>query len=161
MAGLISSDDLVDRGVETDEQMVTVLPVTTEDVLYVDTEAEACAIAGRNYDIAEAQNAIFQANLATERTDGAGRLTGRGPFLIAWSPGTSKGKADTVALVADLSNSTSPEQIAADIRTWVDLIQQEPELWRRGWNIEAFRIAGQRWIDRRAAGILKLIGDFS
>ncbi|MEX0350143.1 MAG: hypothetical protein AB3N15_12035 [Paracoccaceae bacterium] len=150
------------RGVPSGQQMVTVLPLNSDSAASEASQlpyGEACALAQRRYGLIQAQEAIEEANMAAERTDGISKLSGRGPFLIAWSPAEDKGKTDTVVLVADLTNSVSQEQIAADMRLWVETIQLKPNLWRRGWNLEALRLTGQRWIDRRATGILEVLGE--
>ncbi|WP_299735681.1 hypothetical protein [uncultured Roseobacter sp.] len=162
VSGIESSEYTTAQGIPTQQQMVTVLPVTFEAVVdeafaAVD-DKEACDLARDNYGLLQAQQAIKQANAASERTDGIDELSGRGPFLIAWSPGTSKGEKDAIVLVSDLSNSTSQAQAEADIRLWVTTIQLDQSLWRRGWNRERLRLAGQRWIDRRATSVLKLVG---
>lgn len=162
MGGISTVEELVISGVRIDAQMVTVVPVDSNAVSEAARTAAnstaACAIARENYGNLAARTSIIEANRAPELTDGVDRLDGRGPFLIAWSPGETKGSNDAIVLVTDLTNSVSEEQITSDIRLWVETIQQNPDLWRRGWNLEGLRLAGQRWIDRRAAGILKILG---
>ncbi|WP_292055458.1 hypothetical protein [Martelella sp.] len=156
--------ELEAQGIKKEGQMVTVLPISDDTFARIINDApirNACDLAVNHYGFAQAQDAIWQANRAASRTDGIVELDGRGPYLIAWSPGSTKGETDTIVLVADLSNSTTIEQIEADFRAWITDIQDRPELWRRGWNLEAVQIAMQRWIDRRAVGILQLLGDAS
>ncbi|MCA0905115.1 hypothetical protein LCM27_01745 [Ruegeria marisrubri] len=158
-----STEAFLARGIPTSKQMVTVLPIAKQEVAEQANQAskkEGCLLASQNYGLIQAQSAIEEANYAAERTDGVGKLTGRGPFLIAWSPGSKKGSRDTIVLVADLSNSVTNEQISADMRLWAETIQLRPDLWRRGWNVEGLRLSAQRWVDRRATGILEVLGEY-
>lgn len=146
-------------------QMVTVMPVSTDelaDELNADENSDdVCKEALSNYDLVRAQNAIKKAEDAADLTDGLQSLSGRGPFLLAWSPGQSFGSDDVLVLAADLSNTSTPEQAISDMRTWRRDIEQDPNQWRRGWNIEGIRLLAQRWVDRRGDAIIKLIGNWS
>ena len=159
----LTSTELADRGVSIEDQMVTVLPVSSSEIA---TELdglepeEACSAALPEYDLAQAQSAIAKAEAASERTDGVETLDGRGPFLLAWSPGSTFGSRDALVLVADLSNSSTKEQAELDMRTWYRDIEQDASIWRRGWNIEGVRLLAQRWVDRRGAAIIKLLGSW-
>ena len=158
---LISTEALAASGVAPSAQMVTVMPMISQEAALsaeVLDDGAACELATNNYGRLTAQDAIGKANAAAERTDGVTRIEGRGPFLLAWSPGSTFGNNDALVLVADLSNSATPEQAASDLQTWITDIQTQPSLWRRGWNIEGIRLATQRWVDRRGATILRLIG---
>lgn len=158
-----TSDDLAARGVTIAEQMVTVLPVSSSETAFelaaLDA-SEACDLALSEYDVTQAQSAIAKAEAASERTDGIKSLEERGPFLLAWAPGQTFGSRDALVLVADLSNSATREQAALDMRTWRRDIEQDPNLWRTGWNVEGVRLLAQRWVDRRGAAIIKLIGNW-
>ena len=157
----LTSSSLAERGVPIDEQMVTVLPVSSSDVASQSdslNEVDACNLALGQYDVAQAQSAIAKAEAASDRTDGVDVLDGRGPFLLAWSPGGTFGSRDALVLVADLSNTSSKEQAELDMRTWQRDIEQDPSIWRRGWNVEGVSLLAQRWVDRRGAAIVKLIG---
>jgi hypothetical protein len=160
VAGFVTSDQLVSSGVSISEQMVTVMPLNALDEAQKQTLTgdQACDTAVANYGLTAAQSALAQAAQAAERTDDFDGFDDRGPYLLAWSPGSDKGQRDVLVLVADLTNSSTQEQIDADMRAWRTDIQQNPELWRRGWNIESTRRSIQRWVDRRGAGLMRLWG---
>lgn len=158
---LVSSEELRRNDVELVDQMVTVLPINSDtmaDELQYSPREEACNIALENYGLLQSQNAITKALAAAERTDGVADLSGRGPFLLAWAPGADYGRQDTLVLVTDLSDSSSPEQIGLDLSGWVRDIQRNPDQWRRGWNAESIRLTAQRWVDRRGAAVLSILG---
>ncbi|MEM7176838.1 MAG: hypothetical protein AAF503_03955 [Pseudomonadota bacterium] len=118
----------------------------------------ACQLAANNYDLLTAQTAIKHAELADRRTDGIRSFGRRGPYLLAWSPGRSKGQKDTLVLVADLSDDESYEQALSDFQLWAHDIQLNSDLWREGWTLEGLKLAIQRWADRRSPAILRLLG---
>lgn len=163
LASFLSSDSLTDLGVPTAEQMVTLLPVSSNAVAFelggLGT-VDACDTALVEYDFAQAQNAIKKAEAAASLTDGLDALSGRGPFLLAWSPGRTFGSKDALVLAADLSNTSTEEQAGLDMLTWRRDIEQDPTKWREGWNREGIRLLAQRWVDRRGAAIIRLIGDW-
>jgi len=158
----VASDVLAQRGVLPQDQMVTVLPLMSQAAARDASLAvrdDACALALKTYDLATAQQAIQNANFASKRTDGIGEVRGRGPFLLAWSPGAAKGDEDTIVLVSDLSNSVSVEQVHQDMQYWKDEVQKQPQLWRDGWNTEFLRLTLQKWFDRYGTRTLKIIGE--
>lgn len=159
----LSSASLANSGVPIADQMVTLLPVASNE-LAIELEAlgavQACNGALTEYDLALAQNAIKKAEAAADLTDGLHALTGRGPFLLAWAPGRTFGSQDALVLAADLSNSSTSEQAGSDMRIWRRDIEQDPSKWREGWNVEGVRLLAQRWVDRHGATIIKLIGDW-
>lgn len=163
LSSLLSSTNLSDLGVPVSDQMVTILPVSSNEIateLSALSNNDACKRAVDDYDLAQALNALKKAEGAADLTDGLQTLSGRGPFLLAWAPGVTFGSQDALVLAADLSNSSSQEQANADMLTWRKDIETAPEKWRKGWNIEGVRLLVQRWVDRRGAAIVKLIGDW-
>lgn len=163
LSSLPSSERLKESGVPASAQMVTVLPVSSSDLAFELSSfagGRACSVALREYGLIQAQDAINKAEAAAERTDGIRELDGRGPFLIAWSPGRTFGSKEALVLVADLSNSSTPEQIQSDMRTWRRDIEEDPRNWRTGWNTEGVRLVAQRWVDRRGGTIIKLFGEW-
>ena len=163
-AGFETSQNLVARNVPRQEQMITVMPLDTGAAALAAREAtlnttpKPCEIALENYGLIEALTALARARLAAARTDNVERMDKRGPYLLAWSPGARFTDQDALVLVADLTNSTTEEQIAADMRDWRDEIQKKPELWRTGWSADGLRVTLQRWFDRHAEQALKLLG---
>lgn len=163
---LIHSDALEQLGVPLNEQMVTVWPVDSSeaaiDVLEIEQRAggygAVCDTAVEHYDLASGLKAIHDAKRADPRGEGAGTLGGRGPFLLAWSPGGEMGTEDTLVLVSDLSAVSSHEQAVREFRRWRDEIQLDTELWSDGWSLQRLRILVQRWSDRRSGALLSVIG---
>jgi hypothetical protein len=117
------------------EQMLTVWPVRDArlaDALSTNQDqGEVCPLAVSNYDLLTGLRAIADARHAGVT------LTGRGPYLLAWSPAYSKGQPDALVLAADLSNVRTAEQFLEYFVNWRDRIQTNPALWRsRHWSIE-------------------------
>lgn len=86
LVSLLSSSARSDLGVSVADQMVTVLPVSSNEVaaeLGALGIEDACNGAMIEYDLAQALNALKQANNAAGLTDGLQTLSGRGPFLLA------------------------------------------------------------------------------
>lgn len=118
------------------EQMVTVWPITTDkiaDELNADASTEPtalCADAVKNYSLKAGKEALKDAKFASEVTDPEA-LWGRGPFLLAWSPSTERGKKETLVLAFNLSHLSAYEDILKVFRVWSDEIEKNQELWPR------------------------------
>jgi hypothetical protein len=154
---LLTDAELEAAGVPAEHQMVTVWPVASAEAASAARadDRDACAAAVAEYDFAAGTFAIEEAN----RADPDATLTGPGPFLLAWSPGRTKGEADALVLAVDLSGVRTLEQARVEFLAWRNQIQRNPELWSPdGWSIETVRLAIQRWADRRADTILSLLG---
>jgi hypothetical protein len=154
---LLTDAELEAAGVPVEHQMVTVWPVASEETAAAARadEGDACAAAVADYDFAAATFAIEEANRAAPGAP----LTGPGPFLLAWSPGRTKGEADALVLAVDLSGVRTLEQARVEFLAWRDQIQRNPKLWSPdGWSLETVRLTIQRWADRRADTILSLLG---
>ncbi|MEZ5864787.1 MAG: extracellular solute-binding protein [Geminicoccaceae bacterium] len=152
VANLPRTDEL---GLPVEQQMVTVWPVT-EDKIADDLNRAAggspCEAAVRNYGLPAALQAIHDVGRARLRP------LGRGPLLLAWSPATGKGDPQAIVLIADLSNVTTAEQAATLFALWRQDIEANPELWSRGWNIEALRTGIRLWVDRVGSQIFAVLG---
>ena len=61
-------------------------------------------------------------------------------------------------LVSDFSDVTNFEQAKEIFYDWTVQIQEKPELWHRGWNIELVRRTIQLWADKYGARILNIFG---
>ncbi len=136
------------------EQMVTVWPVTSDERaarLNTAPIETACPEAVANYDLVTARTAIREAEAVTE-------IDGIGPFLLAWSPATAKGRADVPVLVMDLSEIETYARAQAVFIAWARDIETEPELWRRGWNLERLRRTIRDWADTYGEHLLLLLG---
>jgi hypothetical protein len=141
------------------EQMVTVWPVTSSalaDDLNADSRSEVdatCERAVSNYHSVIAQQAIKEA----EAVGAAPYLRGNGPYLLAWSPGATKGAPDALVLVADLSYMDDYDDLRDVFLKWAEDIEQNPDLWRQGWVVERVRQAIRVWADRFGAQILAFV----
>ena len=136
-------------------QMVTVWPIATNnEANQINTlpRDNLCSDAVRHYGLATSLEAIASARLNHVTLDGTG------PFLLAWSPAEEKGKPDALVLVSDLSDVTTAEQAREIFRQWSIDIQNNPALWRNGWNREKIRIKIQLWADKYGPKVLALFG---
>jgi len=130
--------------VQQSEQLVTVWPVTRYEVsvkLNYAPRAEVCQPAVRYYDLLTAQKAYRDAELA------GAKLSGIGPYLLAWSPSDQKGQMDALVLVADLSTVTTPLQAQNVFNNWRNDIEMDPLLWKNGWDLDRVRLKIQQWAD--------------
>lgn len=144
-AYVASLPDAASVSTPTAEQMVTIWPMRDNDEalrLVEEQPATLCEDAVRGYNLTISQRALR----AAARND-ASIGTGRGPYLLAWSPGGLLGQTGAQVLGVDMSRIESYEQASAVFRGWTRDIESNPDLWRRGWNIEAVRLALRRWSD--------------
>jgi hypothetical protein len=112
---------------------------------------KVCARAVPNYGLSIAQEALETAKKIK------GVFNGRGPFLLAWAPGTQKGQADALVLVSDLSNVVNIEDAKSVFAQWSSEIQQKPDIWNKGWDVNKLTLLIRLWIDRYGSDILKYI----
>jgi hypothetical protein len=154
IAGLPHSSELALLDIHLHDQMVTVWPVDSDssaEKLNHMSRKGTCEIAVESYGLTIARAALFHA----ERAGMA--ISGIGPFLLAWSPSTDKGKPDALVLVADLSNVTTYRQAQEILLRWSRDIEQDPRLWRKGWDLERVRREIQLWVDAYGSSILTLV----
>ena len=104
-------------------------------------------------DIIVSTDAISNASLG----DNDGRFEGAGPYLIAWSPSENFGQSDVSVLVTDLSHVNTITLATNMFLNWAEDIQQNPDLWRNGWDLERVRTTVQAWADRYGPGILSFL----
>jgi hypothetical protein len=138
-----------------EEQMVTVWPIAdnaTADALNEVRGPDSCATAVDRYGLATSLQAIRDAG-----DDRVGRDR-RGPFLLAWSPSSDKGKPDALMLVADLTDVTTYPQAEALFVLWRDDIEANPDYWDDGWDVEQLRLAIRLWVDRYGSQIFTVLG---
>jgi hypothetical protein len=143
--------------VEPTEQMVTVWPVDSHadaDRLNLMSRTKLCDFAVDNYGLVTSLRAIKDAELANTDAD----ISGIGPFLLAWSPSTDKGKKDVLVLVSNLSGVTTYRQAQELLARWSRAIEQNPQLWRRGWDLEKLRVEIRLWVDEYGPRILTVFG---
>jgi hypothetical protein len=84
-------------------------------------------------------------------------VSGRGPFLIGWSPSSSRGVPDAVVLVIDMSLFESQASFDDAFRFWQRRIVEDPELWRSGFVVWRIRNAVRDFADEYGDAILKAL----
>ena len=136
-------------------QMVTVWPVESRVLANRLNEQEPgsgdeCILAVEFYDALAAKRAIREARAA------GASLDGRGPFLLAWAPATTKGDSDALVLRTDLSDVETYSQAYDLMLLWEADIERDPSVWEDGWQLEKLRLAIQRWSGRYGEMILAL-----
>ena len=145
-------------GTPTSKQMVTVWPVANKSVAdrlnKLELASNICPIAVRTFH--------FVASLQAIQSVGKELLEPhlRGPFLIAWSPGSSIGDRDRPVLIFDLSDVDDADSAARMLLLWREEIQMRPELWVDGWNIQRLRSSIAVWADRYGEKIFKILENF-
>lgn len=152
VASLEPSDRLK---IPPERQMVTIWPVTSSKLaveLNSKERQHVCEVAVDNYDLLTGQISLQHAQIANAD------VSGIGPYLLAWSPSSDKGKPDVLVLQVDLSDVTTDEQVIDIMRDWRRDIEQNPDLWPDGWNIEAVRMKIRLWADKYGSHILSVIG---
>jgi hypothetical protein len=155
-SALLNSDDVA---APKSAQMVTVWPVDDRtnpdlpDTLNT-TRAEegSCENAVEYYDIAIARGAIGEA-LSTGIS-----LSGRGPFLLAWSPTAKKGAPDAIVLAADMSDVKSVADAKDMLTIWRKDIEGDPALWQDGFSAEKIRVKLRQIVNRYGDGLIKFLG---
>lgn len=142
------------------EQMVTIWPMGTNDdartlnnnARRLKKVAKPCELAVDKYSIVMGKQAIDDAKKA------GAKLSGLGPYILAWSPSASKGKSDALILIFDLSNVTSYPQAEEYFRKWSDDIERDPAKWKEGWKLENLRMSVRDWADKFGPGFLSILG---
>jgi hypothetical protein len=137
------------------QQMVTVWPVTTNSIasqLNRTPQGDVCPTAVDNYGLVVATRALKDAAPAKAELDG------RGPFLLAWSPATQKGKLDALVLEANLSNVTTPDEAKLRLLRWKSDILENPDIWIHGWDLERVKTKTREWLDEYGPKVLMLFG---
>jgi hypothetical protein len=135
-----------DSEVPFDQQMVTVWPVSTSEL--AQELSGLTELLDRNAGCEQAVDHYhFRSALTALRQSGS-RRSGNGPFLLGWSPASTKGKKDALVLVADLSNLETDEEFLARFQQWRDDIETNPEIFKDQWTVDRLRTAIRDWADR-------------
>jgi len=137
-------------------QMVTVWPVDSDiraTELNRMPRLGLCEIAVKQYGLVVAQEALVDAEKA------GADVSSRGPFLLAWSPSTAKGKEDVLVLVTDLSRVSTYAEAQNIMQDWTRSIQQDSELWAEGWNLEVLRTNVRLWVDKFGPKVFQVFGE--
>ena len=128
------------------DQMITFWPVQGNPAPSPD-----CDWLLDNYD-------LFGGTSAIQDAESQGQdLSGRGPFLIGWSPSTARGVKDAVVLVVDLSPFESQASFDGQFAFWRREIVENPSVWRGGFSLEGLRLAVRDWADRNGSNIVQAI----
>ena len=65
-------------------------------------------------------------------------------------------QVDVLVLVSDLSNVTTPLQATRRFVAWREDIQENPELWRNGWNLDIAPLIIAEWADEWGSSVVLL-----
>jgi len=134
------------------QQMVTVWPVDSEPIPAALAGSKPdCKVAVERYHLPTALTALKEA-----RTQNRTAFSGEGPYLLAWSPASTKGKKDALVLIANLSDAKTGAEFLNRFRAWRDEIEQKPELWRRGWSEPDLITLARKWADKWGTMILSV-----
>jgi hypothetical protein len=144
----------VSAGIE--DQFLTGWPVDTEEAAeelnaFEGTASEACETAIAAYDLETADRV-----LAVARLSGA-RLSGRGPFLLAWAPTKTFGFEDAFVLALDLSRVDDYAEAQILMNEWKTDITEDFEILANGFSVERMRVKLRRWADAYGEGFLSLL----
>jgi hypothetical protein len=92
-----------------------------------------------------------------DATGQGNQLQNRGPYLIGWSPATSRGQKDAVVLVIDMSSYEEQTGFDQAFRFWRQKIVQDPGLWRNGFSTEGIRTTVQDFVNHYGKSIIDAI----
>jgi len=141
--------DTLPGSVALGDQMLTVWPLDNPEA--EQARLDTCEFLVDHYDLYGGLSAIQDA----ERQGAS--LDGRGPFLIGWSPSNSRGIADKIVLIVDMSAFESQDSFDNAFRFWQEKIVQDPALWRSGFSIEGVRLALRDFVDHYGGNILDAV----
>lgn len=100
---------------------------------------EACDNATNLYDASYSREVISSANRSGQS------VSGKGPFLVAWSPGGRLPSGASNLAVLDMSWIEEPDDAAAYMREWRRLVVTSPANWGDVWNSGRFKQVGDRF----------------
>lgn len=126
--------------------MLTIWPLETAGK--PEAKLNDCDYLLTNYDLHGGISAIQDADRQGQN------LTGRGPYLIGWSPSNSRHARDAVVLVIDMSAIESQQSFDEMFLIWQQRIVENPGLWRSGFSAERLRLALRDFVDRYGQTIL-------
>jgi hypothetical protein len=116
----------IPRNVPPSDVLVTVWPLVTAGA--IEAEKETCDDLLKNYDLVAGTSAIRDA-----QRQGL-KLSGRGPFMLAWSPPDVRGVRGKQVLVSDMSNLESQESFDQAMALWQDRIVSNASAWKNGFD---------------------------
>jgi len=136
----------VPKSVPLSDQMVTVWPLDAPDA--AQARNDNCDFLLEHYELFAADSAIADA----ERQ--RAKVSGRGPFLIGWSPSNTRGVPDKVVLVVDMSSFESQDSFNQALLFWKQKVVEDPALWRSGFSLGRFRLSVRDFVDHYGQAIL-------
>jgi len=134
------------RTVALRDQMLTIWPI--DDPNASAALADNCAYLTSHYDLYGGQAAIRDAGRQGIN------LSGRGPYLIAWSPSQNRGVPDKIVLVYDLSDYSSQASFDTMFAFWQNAIIANPSLWRNGVAAAQKRLIFRDFVDSTSQSFL-------
>jgi hypothetical protein len=153
--------DSGDAAAATARQFLTGWPVRSAEVaarlddMALDDLSEdisaLCRLAVGEYDLETAQFV-----LSTAERHG-GRFSGRGPYLLAWSPANGFGASNALVLTLDLSRVDDYDAALVFMNEWKSDIQQDFEILSNGFSLDRIRVKIRRWADAYGQGYLSLL----
>ena len=110
-------------GISTVDTVVTVWPVSREAVAQSLNDEPSCEKALAHLDLHRSRKAINRV-----RSSDRIRLTGDGPFLVAWSKAAASGESESM-LVLNLSAVKTEEEAARSFFAWSRELGESPKDW--------------------------------
>jgi hypothetical protein len=135
------------------DQMITVWPLDNPDA--IQAKNDDCDYAVDHYDLIASEAAMSDAQ--RQRAN----FGGEGPYLVGWSPSNTRGVADALVLVVDMSADNRQADIDNKFLFWKNKIIDDPSAWRNGWSTERVRVSIRNFADEYGQSMLdaiKLIG---
>jgi hypothetical protein len=136
-------------GMPVTQEMITIWPIDTAKP--VQLPQENCDYLLDHYDLYGGVAAIADATAQRKN------LSGRGPFLIGWSPSNSRQIPDAIVLVVDMSDFDTQDSFDEALMFWQRKIVEDPSLWTSGFSAERIRLATRDFADRYGTSILKAV----
>ena len=112
----------------------------------------ACDDAVDNYAYEAAERWLARVPRRAGYTPGA-----RGPVLVAWAPPASICDERAPMLIYDMSQLERRGAISDGFAIWKRDIEEQPELWRNGWNLTRWRLNLQALTDRYGEQIVSAV----
>jgi len=131
------------------DQMLTIWPL--DDPQSPAARADDCNFLVDHYDLLGGIQAIQDA----ER-QGA-NLDGDGPYLIGWSPSTTRGVADKLVLVVNMSGFEHQDRFDHAFVFWQRKVVEDPRLWREGFSLDELRLDIRDFVDTYGDDLVKAI----
>lgn len=135
------------------DQMITVWPLDNPEA--IQARNDDCDYAIDHYDLIASEAAMSDAQRQRAY------FGGEGPYLVGWSPSSTRGVPDALVLVVDMSADNRQADIDNKFLFWKNKIIDDPAAWRHGWSTERVRVSIRNFADEYGQSMLdaiKLIG---